>query len=168
MPAANLLEEIRDLALPVVCAGGIGDAPAFVQALEMGYVGVQAGTRFIATDECASPEEYKRAVVEAEEKDIVLTSRITAVPVAVINNERVRREGTEVGWIAQRLLENRHTKHWVRAAYSLRSLVGLKRSAGRRMSHRDYFQAGKSVGGVHQIEPVADIVRRFAAAASDC
>ncbi len=164
--AEELLDDVADLGLPVVCAGGIGDEIAFSKALKMGYVGVQAGTRFIATEECASPDEYKQAVVAAEEKDIVLTSRITAVPVAVIRNERVRREGTEVGWFAQRLLDNQHTKHWVRALYSLRSLVGLKRSARRRMSHRDYFQAGKSVSGVHQVEPVADIVRRFAAEAA--
>jgi len=32
------------------------------------------------------------------------------------------------------------------------------------MSYRDYFQAGKSVGGVDAIEPAGDIVRRFASA----
>jgi len=34
------------------------------------------------------------------------------------------------------------------------------------MSHRDYFQAGKSVGGINSVEPIADIVCRFAAEAA--
>jgi len=159
-----LLAEIGDLGLPVACAGGIGDAAGFAQALSMGYIGVQAGTRFIATTECASPEEYKRAVVEASEKDIVLTHRLTAVPVAVINNERVRREGTEVPWLARRLLASPRTKHWVRAFYSLKSVFGLKKAATGTMSHKDYFQAGKSVAGIDTIESAGDIVRRWAAA----
>lgn len=158
-----LLAEIGDLGLPVACAGGIGDAAGFARALSMGYVGVQAGTRFIATTECASPKEYKQAVVSAHEDDIVLTHRLTAVPVAVIKNERVRREGTEVPWLARRLLANPRTKHWVRAFFSLKSVLGLKKAASGTMSHKDYFQAGKSVAGVTAIENAGDIVRRWAA-----
>ncbi len=158
-----LLAEIGDLGLPVACAGGIGDAAGFARALQMGYVGVQAGTRFIATTECASPEEYKQAVVSAGEQDIVLTHRLTAVPVAVINNERVKREGTEVPWLARWLLANPRTKHLVRAFYSLKSVLGLKKAATGTMSHKDYFQAGKSVAGVTAIESAGDIVQRWAA-----
>lgn len=167
MGARELLDEVGDLGLPVACAGGVGDPQAFSEALRMGYVGVQAGTRFIATHECASPTEYKTAVVNAKEDDIVLTRRITAVPVAVIRNERVEREGTELGALSRLLLANNRTKHWVRALYSLRSLVGLKRSAQRKMSHKGYFQAGKSVDGVRSVEHAGDVVRAFAAAATD-
>jgi len=37
--------------LPLVCAGGVSEAAAFRTALEIGYAGVQMGTRFIATTE---------------------------------------------------------------------------------------------------------------------
>src|SRR4029077_612615 len=47
-----LLDELMPFGLPVVCAGGVGDATGFVGALRMGYAGVQCGTRFIATREC--------------------------------------------------------------------------------------------------------------------
>lgn len=159
-----LLEEIGDLGLPVACAGGVGDARGFAAALDMGYVAVQAGTRFIATTQCAAPDTYKKAVVDANEDDIVLTRRLTAVPVAVINNERVQKEGTEVGWLASKLLGNNRTKHWVRAFYSMRSFLGLKKAATGTMSHKDYFQAGKSVGGIAAVEDAGDIVREWAAA----
>ena len=161
-----LLEEIGDLGLPVACAGGVGDAQTFARMLSLGYVGVQAGTRFIATTECASPREYKDAVVAAEEDDIVLTHRLTAVPVAVINNERVQREGTDIPWLARHLLANDQTKHWVRAFYSLKTLFGLKKAAKGTMSHKDYFQAGKSVSGVKKIENAGEIVKRWAREAS--
>src|SRR5262249_8910004 len=72
----QLLEECGDLGLPLVCAGGVGDAPDFVNALKMGYAGVQMGTRFIATTECSSREDYKQAIVAADEGDITLTERI--------------------------------------------------------------------------------------------
>ncbi len=50
--AAELFAELADLGVPLICAGGVGAPEDFVAALEMGYAGVQAGTRFIATDEC--------------------------------------------------------------------------------------------------------------------
>jgi len=163
--AEALLEEVGDLGLPVVCAGGVAQPADFVEALALGYAGVQMGTRFIATTECSSPEAYKRAIVEAEADDIVLTRRITGVPVAVIRTERVEREGTDVGPITHRLLAHPRLKHWARAWLSIRSLIQLKRGVTKGMSHRDYWQAGRSVAGVHAVEPVADIVRRFAEAA---
>src|SRR6266700_6924439 len=67
--AEQLLEDLSGFGLPLVCAGGIGDATAFVAALRMGYAGVQLGTRFIATDECRAAPEYKEAIVRAEEQD---------------------------------------------------------------------------------------------------
>ncbi len=78
--AGALIDELGDLGVPVVCAGGIGDAEGFVHALRMGYAGVQMGTRFIATTECSAHADYKRAILQAGEDDIVLTDRMTGVP----------------------------------------------------------------------------------------
>jgi nitronate monooxygenase len=63
------------------------------------------------------------------------------------------------------MLKGRRTKHWMRMIYQLQSLWKLKRSSLRSFSYRDYLQAGKSVEGVTRVEPVAEIVGRFAAAA---
>jgi hypothetical protein len=40
----------------------------------------------------------------------------------------------------------------------------VERAAKRSSVDSDYWQAGKSVGGIQNIEPVADILNRFAAA----
>ena len=165
--AETLLEELLPLGLPVVCAGGVGDEAGFARVLRMGYAGAQLGTRFIATPECRASEAYKRGIVQAMERDIVLTERLTGLPVAVIDTPSVRRLGTKTGPIARFLLRRRRTKRWLRTIYGLRSLWALKRGLLRDSPERDYWQAGKSVAGIDRIEPAAAIIRRFAAAWRD-
>ncbi len=156
---AELYDELCDIDLPIVCAGGVGDRAAYREALGIGYVGVQIGTRLIATVECTESDDYKQAITAAGEDDIVLTHRITGVPVSVIRTERVKREGTEAGPIERWLLTHPRAKHWMRALYSIRSVIGLKRASRRGVvSHRDYLQAGKSVAGIGSVRPVAEII----------
>src|SRR5436309_879301 len=163
--AEELIAELSDLGVPVVCAGGIGDEEDFVRALRMGYAAVQMGTRFIATTECTAHPDYKRAIVEADADGIVLTERITGVPVSVIRTPYIERTGTKAGPLARWMLKGRKTKHWMRTIYALQSVWKLKRSSARAFSYRDYLQAGKSAAGVEGIEPAGEIVRRFKAAA---
>lgn len=160
----QLLDELADLEVPVVCAGGVGDAAAFVEAIDLGYAGVQMGTRFIATPECSASSAYKDAIVAADEEDIVHSERITGVPVAVINTPYVARTGLKAGAFAKRLLRGRRTKHLMRSVYALRSLWQLKRASLDESGDRDYWQAGKSVSTIHDIVPAGEIVRVFAGA----
>ena len=161
----ELIEELGDLGAPVVCAGGVGAADDFVRALALGYAGVQMGTRFIATTECRTADAYKRAIVDAGEEDIVLSERITGVPVSVIKTPYIERMGTEAGPLARWMLRGRKRKHLMRTIYALKALWQLKRASLDETGSKDYWQAGKSVAGVHEIEPAGEIVRRFAAAA---
>ncbi|MEJ2677885.1 MAG: nitronate monooxygenase [Gemmatimonadota bacterium] len=163
--AEALLGELHDLGVPVVCAGGIGTADGFVDALRLGYAGVQMGTRFIATDECRASAPYKEAIVSASADDIVLTERLTGVPVAVIRTPYVERIGTRAGPIARWMLRGRRRKKLMRALYALRSAWQLKRASLDETGTKDYWQAGRSVDGIDAVEPAGDIVRRFASAA---
>lgn len=161
-PPQVLYDELSDLGVPLVCAGGIGGPAQFVDALDMGYAAVQLGTRFIATKECKAHDDYKRAIVDAKAEDIVLTERLSGVPVAVIETEYIKKTGTKAGFIARRLLRHPRAKHWVRTYYSLRSLWQLKRASLRGIAYRDYFQAGKSVDAIDAVESAGDVVRTFA------
>jgi nitronate monooxygenase len=161
--AEELVDELAPLGLPLVCAGGIGTPADFTHALRLGYAGVQMGTRFIATVECSAHDRYKQAIIAADEGDIVLTERLTGVPVAVINTPFIQRMGTRAGPLARRLLRGRRTKHWMRTFYAVRSFFSLRRGQGRGDVERDYFQAGKSVSGITEVEPVAAVVERFRA-----
>ncbi len=160
----QLFSELGGLGVPLVCAGGVGDEATFVRMLALGYAGVQLGTRFIATVECRAHDDYKQAIVRARPDDIVLTDKISGVPVAVIKTPYIEKIGTKASFVARRLLRHPKTKHYMRMFYSLRSIWQLKRASLQGMSYKDFFQAGKSVGGIERIEPAGDIVRRYAAA----
>jgi nitronate monooxygenase len=160
--ASGLHDELADLDVPLVCAGGIGEPGDFADVLRMGYAGAQLGTRFIATEECRAHDEYKQAIVDAVADDIVHTVKLSGVPVSVINTPFVSRVGTQAGPLARRLLQWRRTKHWMRSFYALRALRQLKHASLEGSAYKDYWQAGKSVGGVHEVLPAGEVVQRFA------
>lgn len=158
-----LFDELAPLGLPLVCAGGVGDENDFRAMLDLGYAGVQLGTRFIATDECKAHDDYKRAIVDAKGEDIVLTQKISGVPVAVINTPYVQKVGTEANFVMRRALRHPKLKHYARMYYTAKSIFQLKKASLQGMNYKDYFQAGKSVDGIDQVESVDAILERFRA-----
>ena len=157
----QLLDDLTTLGKPLICAGGIGAPMDFNNVIEMGYAGTQLGTRFIASAECNAHDDYKRAIVSANEQDIVLTEKISGVPVAIIKTPYIERIGTKAGPIAKWMLKGRKTKHWMRTIYTLQSLWTLKRASLQGMNYKDFFQAGKSVEGISSIKSVAEIIKEF-------
>lgn len=155
----QLYDELRCLEVPLVCAGGVGDSSGFHQALDIGYAACQLGTRFIASDECLASRVYKQAILDAGEADIVLSERITGIPVAVINTDYIRRSGLKSGWLARWMLSGKRTKHWMRTIYALKSIWQLKKSSLDESGERDYWQAGKSVAGIHSIRSCETIIQ---------
>ena len=49
----------------------------------------------------------------------------------------------------------------MRLFYSLKSFRELKKASLAGNAYRDYWQAGKSVDGIHQVESAATITERF-------
>ena len=87
-----LLPQIVDAVnIPVIAAGGIGDARGVVAAIALGAKGFQIGTRFLVANECTVHENYKKKVIEAKDIDSVVTGRSTGHPVRVLRN-RLSRE----------------------------------------------------------------------------
>jgi nitronate monooxygenase len=54
--------------IPMIASGGFGDARGLVAALALGADGVNMGTRFCATVEAPIHENFKRAMVENDER----------------------------------------------------------------------------------------------------
>lgn len=163
--ARELYAELGGLGVPLICAGGIGDPAQFAEVLDMGFAGVQLGTRFIASRECAAHDDYKQAILRAEPRDIVLTERISGVPVAVIKTPYIEKVGTKASPLMKRALQHPKLKHYARMYYSVKSIFELRKANLSGVSYKDFFQAGKSVGGIESIEGAGEIVKRFAAAA---
>jgi enoyl-[acyl-carrier protein] reductase II len=76
--------------IPVIAAGGIGDARGFVAALALGACGVQIGTRFLATYESGISAVMKGKILQASEEDTVVTPILTGKPVRVIRSGAIR------------------------------------------------------------------------------
>ncbi|NTV03474.1 nitronate monooxygenase [bacterium] len=163
----RLFAELSGYGLPLVCAGGVGTPAEFRAALDLGYAAVQCGTRFIAADECTAHADYKAAILAARAADIVLTEKLTGVPVSVIRTPTIDRLGLEAGGLAKRLLRHPRTKKWMRAWYLGRSLRRLPAAARGGGAYRDLWQAGRSVEGIVSVMPAGEVVRGFAAALGD-
>lgn len=76
----NLLPPVKDVAIkygdfPVIVAGGIFTHNDIVRFLKMGADGVQMGTRFLATNESSATLDYKQAVLNAKEEDIIVARK---------------------------------------------------------------------------------------------
>jgi enoyl-[acyl-carrier protein] reductase II len=83
----TLVPQVADaVSIPVVAAGGIADARGIVAALALGAEGVQMGTRFVATRECAAHQNFKDAIVKAADTDTAITGRKIG-PTRVLKNE---------------------------------------------------------------------------------
>ncbi len=154
--AEELYNELKKYNLPLVCAGGIGNKEEYQKALDLGFQACQLGTRFIATTECNASVAYKNAIVESNESDIVLSEKITGVPVSVINTDYIKQMGTKAGPITKFLLKNKRTKHWLRMYYTLLSVLRLKKSL--KNEKGNFWQAGKSVAGISKIESVSNVM----------
>lgn len=157
----TLWSELSDLNVPLIAAGGISTADQIKNALAFGYQGVQMGTRFIASTECRAHEDYKKAIVTASESDIVLTEKISGVPVSVINSESVQRMGLRAGPVARYMLKHPKMKHWMRMYYTLQSAWKLKHASLKGFSYSDFWQAGKSVEGIGSVQDVEQIMHEL-------
>jgi enoyl-[acyl-carrier protein] reductase II len=73
--------------IPIVAAGGFGDARGLVAALALGAEGISMGTRFIVTKESPAHPNVKQKIIESSEEDTVVTTHITGLRARVIYNK---------------------------------------------------------------------------------
>jgi enoyl-[acyl-carrier protein] reductase II len=86
-----LVPQVVDaVSIPVIAAGGIGDARGVVAAFALGAQGVQIGTRFVASAECIAHPNYKDVIIRARDRSTVITGHSTGHPVRVIDNKLAR------------------------------------------------------------------------------
>lgn len=74
------------LKIPLIASGGFADGRGLVAALALGAVGVNMGTRFLATKEADVHENLKKRMVEATETDTMLVERSLRNSMRVLKN----------------------------------------------------------------------------------
>lgn len=91
----------KHISKPLIAAGGIGLGSQMKAAMILGADGVQIGSRFAATEEASSHENFKNKVISLNEGDTQLTLKELA-PVRLIKNnffydlERLYETGRDV------------------------------------------------------------------------
>jgi len=165
--ADELVGQLRQYALPLVCAGGVACRDKYIEALNGGYQAVQMGTRFIASNECSAHLSYKQAIVSAHETDIVLSERLTGIPVSVINSAHIKKMGLKPNVFEQWMLDHPRFKYVMRTVMALKALRSLKISLLNKTGKNDYWQAGKSVEAIHTLLSVGEIIEALTEESAD-
>ena len=84
-------EEKYQTAIPVFVAGGMFTAEDVKHVLALGADGIQAATRFVATEECDASDAYKQAYVNASEEDVIIIKSPVGMPGRAIKNAFIQR-----------------------------------------------------------------------------
>jgi enoyl-[acyl-carrier protein] reductase II len=145
--------------IPVVASGGIFDGRGIAAALMLGAVGVNLGTRFIASTEAPAPKEWKQAITEAQSED--------AIKVDVLNDISPL-PGTAGFHTVLRSLHTSFLDEWSakreearRERDRLRGQIVSTTQAGRQ--HECLLTAGQTVGGINEVLSVNEIMHRLIA-----
>jgi nitronate monooxygenase len=148
------------LDIPIISAGGVVTNEQFREVMSLGAAGVSVGSAFIATKESKVPFEYKEAVINSGEEDIILTSRLSGIPSTVINTDYIKSLGNSMSWTEKHLKRRKKTKQFVQKA--------LRRSGFGKYQHRiigpDYtkvYSAGPSIADVHEETTVQQVIERI-------
>lgn len=140
--------------LPVVAAGGIADGRGLAAALMLGAVGVNLGTRFLASTEAGISDEWKQRIVAAQSEDTV----------KVQFAEQMVPGLTEGGWFTvPRSLRTEFVDTWNARPEEVPARVAeireeLFAAMGSGRAHELLPLTGESAGNISQILPVGVIV----------
>lgn len=77
--------------VPIFIAGGIATGRMMAHLMMMGAAGIQMGTRFVMSEECAAHPKFKEVFKKAKAKDAMATpqfdGRLPVIPVRALKNE---------------------------------------------------------------------------------
>lgn len=142
--------------IPVIQAGGVGDARGFVSALAMGAEGVTMGTRFVATQECTGHLNLKEWLLELNERSTMTIQRTIGSNTRVVRTPHAEkiRELEDKGAPLEEILE------LVRGTRVSRSYeTGDVKDAP--------ITAGQVLGLIHDIPSVKDLIEGIISDAKD-
>lgn len=151
---------LKNCKLPVISAGGVGNAEQMQQMMNLGACGVSVGSPYIATLEAPVSNDYKNALVEYGEDDIVMTTKISGTPCAVINTPYVQKIGTQQNWLEKLLHTNKTLKKWAKVLTFYKGMKSLEKAAFS-ATYQTVWCAGKSIEHVHAVKSIADVTKQL-------
>ncbi|KHD87131.1 MAG: 2-nitropropane dioxygenase [Bdellovibrio sp. ArHS] len=148
------------LQIPIIAAGGISHGSMISACLALGASGVSVGTRFIASQEAQVDPAYKEAIIKSTPEDIVMTTRVSGTPAAVINTPYVQKIGTDLPWAMKVLKDHKLTKKYMVPLIHLMGMKSLEEAASK-PTWKTVWTAGQSVGLVEDILSVKEIYNKL-------
>lgn len=145
---------------PVIAAGGIANGAGILSMLSLGAAGVSIGTRFIASNEAAVSDAYKKAIVDSKMEDIVLTEKISGTPCTIINTPFAKKIGYKQNWFERALSSNSKTKKYFKMWVQLTGMKRLEQSV-KPGNYETLWCAGQSVELIDDIISCQEIVERM-------
>jgi len=79
-------EQIFGKQIPVIAAGGVYTGEDIFNIMQLGALGAQLGTRFVATDECDADDRFKEAYIQSRAKDVMIIQSPVGLPGRAIRN----------------------------------------------------------------------------------
>lgn len=77
---------VKSVNLPVIAAGGIATGGGLIASFSLGAEGVQIGSRFAASKESSAHNNFKNAIIEAQNGETMVAFK-KLIPVRLIKNE---------------------------------------------------------------------------------
>ena len=138
---------VDSVRIPVIAAGGIGDARGFVAALALGAEGVLMGTRFMISQECPLHPKIKQWLLQATEKDTLMIMR------SINNPERVVTTN-----FARSVLEMERKGTSLEELLPMINGLRQKRALDKGDVDEAMIPCGQVVGLIHEIPTVREII----------
>lgn len=141
--------------IPVLASGGIGDARGLAAALTMGAEGIEMGTRFVATKECIAHENYKAAIVAAQETDTELIEKSIGRPGRVLK-----------GNMSQTIIKFEENKPTIMEMLPYISGEVNKKAAVSGQLDDGFVWMGQVAGLIHDVPTVQELLDRMVSEAA--
>jgi nitronate monooxygenase len=150
----------ENCSIPVISAGGVATGEHLKEIMEWGAAGASVGTIFIACNEADISQEYKQAMVEYGEKDIVLTTKLSGSALTVINTPYVQQLGTEANWLEWILNNNKTLKKYAKMLMAFKGMKAVEKAAVS-ATDKTLWCAGPAIEYVKSIRPMSEIVTQL-------
>jgi enoyl-[acyl-carrier protein] reductase II len=153
-----IAQAVEAVKIPVVGAGGLHDGRGLAASLALGAQGVWMGTRFIASEEAHAGDLYRQTILAAADEDTVRTRCYSGKPMRVQKNAYV------ADWESR---PQDIQPFPIQAGISIRNnaMGGIGGQIEGLDPDKSCFAMGQSAGGVRDVLPAGDIVRRIMAEA---
>ena len=112
---------------------------------------------FLAAEEAPISDEYKQALIDYGEKDIVLSTKISGSHLTVINTPYVQKIGTKASWLEKLMKKNKWLKKYIKLFIALRGMNMIRKSAFK-ATYNTVWCAGPAIEDVKSVRSLKEIL----------